>query len=82
LIARKGSAAVRSARGLDVALSVCRYGLYVLMDIVHSHASKNINDGISEWDGTDHGYFHSGARGFHWRATCHLRPRCAPSART
>jgi Alpha amylase, catalytic domain len=45
-----------------------KYGLYVLMDIVHSHASKNISDGISEWDGTDHGYFHSGQRGFHWRA--------------
>ena len=45
-----------------------RYGLYVLMDIVHSHASKNIGDGISEWDGTDHGYFHSGKRGFHWCA--------------
>ena len=35
-----------------------KYGLYVLMDIVHSHASKNIIDGINSWDGTDHGYFH------------------------
>jgi 1,4-alpha-glucan branching enzyme len=43
-----------------------KYGLYVLMDVVHSHASKNINDGISTWDGTDHGYFHSGQRGYHW----------------
>ena len=49
-----------------------RYGLVVLMDIVHSHASKNVQDGISYWDGTDHGYFHSGQRGFHW---------CAPSRR-
>lgn len=43
-----------------------KYGLYVLMDVVHSHASKNVNDGISTWDGTDHHYFHSGGRGYHW----------------
>lgn len=47
-----------------------KYGLYVLCDIVHSHASKNENDGISNWDGTDHGFFHSGARGYHWCAPC------------
>lgn len=41
-------------------------GMYVLCDVVHSHASKNSIDGISMWDGTDHGYFHSGARGNHW----------------
>ena len=55
-----------------------KYGLYVLMDIVHSHASKNIIDGINSWDGTDHGYFHSGDRGYHWCASVprHLwRPR-------
>jgi 1,4-alpha-glucan branching enzyme len=45
-----------------------KYGIYVLMDIVHSHASKNVNDGISQWDGTDHLYFHSGGRGYHWCA--------------
>jgi 1,4-alpha-glucan branching enzyme len=45
-----------------------KYGIYVLCDIVHSHASKNENDGISNWDGTDHGFFHSGARGYHWCA--------------
>jgi 1,4-alpha-glucan branching enzyme len=38
----------------------------VLMDIVHSHASKNTNDGINMFDGTDAQYFHSGARGNHW----------------
>jgi hypothetical protein len=36
------------------------------MDIVHSHASKNTNDGINMFDGTDGMYFHSGARGNHW----------------
>jgi len=36
------------------------------MDIVHSHASKNTNDGINMFDGTDGMYFHSGPRGNHW----------------
>ncbi|KAK9791176.1 hypothetical protein WJX73_007550 [Symbiochloris irregularis] len=43
-----------------------RLGMVVLMDIVHSHASKNTNDGISMFDGTDAQYFHSGGRGYHW----------------
>ena len=43
-----------------------RLGIVVLCDVVHSHASKNIEDGINMWDGTDGGYFHSGARGNHW----------------
>eukprot|EP00210_Caulerpa_lentillifera_P003282 g3133.t1 len=41
-------------------------GLVVLMDIVHSHASKNVNDGINMFDGTDSQYFHSGGRGYHF----------------
>ncbi len=36
------------------------------MDIVHSHASKNTNDGINMFDGTDGMYFHGGPRGNHW----------------
>ena len=43
-----------------------RLGLLVLMDIVHSHASKNSNDGINMFDGTDAMYFHGGGRGYHW----------------
>ncbi|MEW5313430.1 MAG: hypothetical protein WDW38_004999 [Sanguina aurantia] len=43
-----------------------RLGLTVLMDLVHSHASKNTNDGINMFDGSDGQYFHSGARGNHW----------------
>ncbi|KAH7372698.1 hypothetical protein KP509_17G017100 [Ceratopteris richardii] len=41
-------------------------GLIVLMDIVHSHASNNVLDGLNMFDGTDSHYFHSGARGYHW----------------
>ncbi|CAN7940896.1 unnamed protein product [Ixodes hexagonus] len=40
-------------------------GLYVLLDIVHSHASKNVLDGLNHFDGTDACYFHDGARGQH-----------------
>ncbi|MBC3796166.1 alpha-amylase family glycosyl hydrolase [Acetobacterium tundrae] len=37
----------------------------VLMDIVHSHAVKNINEGINEFDGTDYQFFHTGSKGYH-----------------
>ncbi len=40
-------------------------GLTVLLDLVHSHAVKNINEGINEFDGTDYQFFHTGARGEH-----------------
>lgn len=40
-------------------------GITVLLDIVHSHACKNVLDGLNEFDGTDHCYFHEGPRGRH-----------------
>lgn len=40
-------------------------GLYVMLDVVHSHASKNVLDGLNMFDGTDGCYFHSGPRGEH-----------------
>lgn len=40
-------------------------GLIVLLDVVHSHASKNVLDGLNEFDGTDSCFFHSGPRGTH-----------------
>ncbi|KAG7166036.1 1-4-alpha-glucan-branching enzyme-like [Homarus americanus] len=40
-------------------------GLYVLLDVVHSHASKNVLDGLNEFDGSDSCYFHGGSRGTH-----------------
>jgi len=40
-------------------------GLVVLLDVVHSHASKNVLDGINMFDGSDHLYFHEGAKGRH-----------------
>ncbi|MGZ6291150.1 MAG: alpha amylase C-terminal domain-containing protein [Syntrophales bacterium] len=41
-------------------------GISVLMDIVHSHAARNEQEGISRFDGTFYQYFHNGPRGFHW----------------
>lgn len=40
-------------------------GLTVLLDVVHSHASKNVLDGLNMFDNSDHLYFHEGQRGRH-----------------
>ena len=37
----------------------------VIMDIVHSHAVKNMAEGLNEFDGSDDQYFHQGPRGYH-----------------
>lgn len=47
-------------------------GILVLLDIVHSHFSKNTQEGLAELDGTDHLYSHGGDKGFHrqWDSMC------------
>lgn len=40
-------------------------GIAVIMDIVHSHAVKNVAEGLNMFDGTQTQYFHEGGRGFH-----------------
>ena len=40
-------------------------GITAIMDIVHSHAVKNIAEGLNELDGTENQYFHAGGRGLH-----------------
>ncbi|XP_048350021.1 1,4-alpha-glucan-branching enzyme [Sphaerodactylus townsendi] len=47
---------------IDVAHSM---GIVVLLDVVHSHASSNSEDGLNKFDGTDSAFFHSGPRGTH-----------------
>lgn len=42
-----------------------QHGLFVLLDVVHSHASKNVVDGLNQFDGTNSCFFHDGARGEH-----------------
>lgn len=39
--------------------SAHKMGILVLLDVVHSHASKNVLDGMNMFDGSDHQYFHS-----------------------
>ncbi len=47
-------------------------GLAVIMDLVHSHSAPNVLEGLARFDGTDHQYFHAGARGTHpaWGSRC------------
>ncbi|SGY95505.1 BQ5605_C036g11499 [Microbotryum silenes-dioicae] len=40
-------------------------GITVLLDVVHSHASNNVLDGLNNFDGSDHHYFHGGPKGRH-----------------
>lgn len=40
-------------------------GMYVLLDVVHSHACANTSDGLNMLDGTDHQYFIGGGWGWH-----------------
>lgn len=40
-------------------------GIKVLLDIVHSHSSKNVEDGLNMFNGTDHYLFHGGGKGNH-----------------
>ena len=50
-------------------------GLRVLLDVVHSHASNNVADGLNGFDfgqPSEMSYFHGGARGHHpaWDSRC------------
>ena len=47
-------------------------GIAVLLDVVHSHASKNTREGLNQFDGTDYQYFHAGGKGNHsaWDTKC------------
>ena len=53
-------------------------GLLVVMDLVHSHAVKNINEGLNRFDGTEHHYFHAGEKGEHiaWDSRCFDYSKC------
>lgn len=46
--------------------------LAVLLDVVHSHAVKNMAEGLNNFDGSGHQYFHDGALGDHpgWDSKC------------
>jgi len=47
-------------------------GLYVIIDLVHSHAVANEVEGLSRFDGSTYQYFHDGPLGHHpaWGSRC------------
>lgn len=47
-------------------------GIAVLLDIVHSHAVKNMAEGLNDFDGTGNQYFHAGGKGDQpqWDSKC------------
>lgn len=47
-------------------------GISVIMDLVHSHAVKNENEGLGRYDGTRWQFFHDGHKGEHpaWDSYC------------
>ena len=47
-------------------------GIAVLLDVVHSHASKNTREGLNQFDGTEYQFFHEGPKGDHtaWGTKC------------
>jgi len=47
-------------------------GIAVLLDVVHSHASRNTREGINEFDGTPYQFFHDSPKGDHpaWGTKC------------
>ncbi|EAY04501.1 starch branching enzyme, putative [Trichomonas vaginalis G3] len=47
-------------------------GICVFLDLVHSHASRNVSEGLNYFDGSEHQYFHPGERGNHpfWDSRC------------
>ena len=47
-------------------------GIAMLLDIVHSHAVKNMAEGLNNLDGSGHQYFHGGDKGEHpqWDSKC------------
>ena len=49
----------------DLIKEAHKLGIAVVMDIVHSHTVKNINEGLNQLDGSDDQYFHPGERGEH-----------------
>jgi 1,4-alpha-glucan branching enzyme len=47
-------------------------GISVIIDLVHSHAVKNENEGLGKYDGTRWQFFHDGPKGEHpaWDSYC------------
>ena len=48
-------------------------GIRVIMDLVHSHAVKNENEGLGLYDGSEYQFFHTGSKREHvaWDSLCY-----------
>ena len=49
----------------NLILTAHSMGIAVIMDLVHSHTVKNLNEGLNLFDGSETQYFHAGERGEH-----------------
>ena len=56
----------------DLVNTAHKMGITVLLDVVHSHAVKNTNEGLNQFDGTEYQFFHEGGKGEHsaWGTKC------------
>jgi 1,4-alpha-glucan branching enzyme len=47
-------------------------GIMVIMDLIHSHSVRNVNEGLGLFDGSPDQYFHAGDRRYHvaWDSLC------------
>ena len=56
----------------DLVNTAHKMGITVLLDVVHSHAVKNTNEGLNQFDGTEYQFFHEGGKGDHsaWGTKC------------
>ena len=55
----------RAAELKELINTAHKKGIAVLLDVVHSHAVKNTNEGLNCFDGTEYQFFHGGAKGNH-----------------
>ena len=62
------AASSRYGKGVDLKELINtahKMGITVLLDVVHSHAVKNVGEGLNLFDGTEYQYFHEGEKGNH-----------------
>ena len=50
----------------NLILTAHSMGIAVIMDLVHSHTVKNLNEGLNLFDGSETQYFHAGTRLLVW----------------
>jgi 1,4-alpha-glucan branching enzyme len=56
----------------DLINTAHNYGIRVIMDLIHSHSVRNVNEGLALFDGTPNLFFHGGEKRIHraWDSLC------------